>query len=235
MHNTYNSFGTSKRQPMFAPIGRGFDQWGNKQFLDQSIRIDSSTLGNMDYPYNDQEESIINNAACSAARIGVALGQERKGVKVVKHQATPLFTDGLAKGAVHQKCAEELTGVADDNIEDFPKLNLALLPEANETVQLLERFLKKNGILKNLKPSQIDNFQHKTHPLVLLNNTNKDKLVCDGCISCQQCSYFMHLTCSQLPGELEPYHPVSPGTRTLHKASGVLLFLPAMQSLQIRH
>ncbi|KAM3363290.1 hypothetical protein P3S68_018144 [Capsicum galapagoense] len=71
MHNTYNSFGTSKRQPMFAPVGRSFDQWGNKQFLDQSIGIDSFigeanqnlfALGNMDYPYNGQEESIINNA-----------------------------------------------------------------------------------------------------------------------------------------------------------------------------
>ncbi|CAN4079911.1 unnamed protein product [Withania somnifera] len=71
MHNSYNSLGTSKIQPTFAPIERGFDHWGNKQFLDQSIGIDSRTgeanqnlltLGDMDYPYNGQEESIINNA-----------------------------------------------------------------------------------------------------------------------------------------------------------------------------
>ncbi|XP_060193130.1 uncharacterized protein LOC132622542 [Lycium barbarum] len=71
MHSSYNSLGTSKRQPMFAPIERGFDQWGNEQVLDQSVGIDSLTgeanqnlfaLGNMDYPYNALEESIINNA-----------------------------------------------------------------------------------------------------------------------------------------------------------------------------
>ncbi|KAK4346753.1 hypothetical protein RND71_033092 [Anisodus tanguticus] len=71
MHSSYNSLGTSKRQTMFAPVERGFDHWGNEQFLDQSIGIDSLTgeanqnlfaLGNMNYPYNGQEESIINNA-----------------------------------------------------------------------------------------------------------------------------------------------------------------------------
>lgn len=71
MHGSYNPLGTSKRRPMCAPIERGFDHWNNKQFLDQSIGIDSLSgeanqnlfaLGNMDYPYNVQEESIINNA-----------------------------------------------------------------------------------------------------------------------------------------------------------------------------
>lgn len=71
MHSLYNSLGTSKRRPMCALIDQGFDQWGNKQFLDQSIGINSLSgeanqnlfaLGNMDYPYNVQEESIINNA-----------------------------------------------------------------------------------------------------------------------------------------------------------------------------
>ncbi|MCD7456395.1 hypothetical protein HAX54_031627 [Datura stramonium] len=86
MHQSYNSLGTSKRQPMFAPVELGFDHWGNKEFLDQSIGIDSLTseeflaqsigidsltsetnqnlheLGNMDYPYNAREDNIINNA-----------------------------------------------------------------------------------------------------------------------------------------------------------------------------
>uniref|UniRef100_M1D0G9 Chloroplast-targeted copper chaperone n=2 Tax=Solanum tuberosum TaxID=4113 RepID=M1D0G9_SOLTU len=71
MHSLYNSLGASKRRPMCAPTERGFDHWGNKQFLDQSIGNDSLSgeanrnlfaLGNMDYPYNVQEESIINNA-----------------------------------------------------------------------------------------------------------------------------------------------------------------------------
>ncbi|KAJ8567427.1 hypothetical protein K7X08_019635 [Anisodus acutangulus] len=30
MHNSYNSLGTSKRQPMFAPVERGFDHWSNE-------------------------------------------------------------------------------------------------------------------------------------------------------------------------------------------------------------
>ncbi|XP_047253785.1 uncharacterized protein LOC107844679 [Capsicum annuum] len=130
-----------------------------------------------------------------------------------------VYQCGPCRFFVHVKCDGKRRKVADDNIEAFPKLNLALLPEANETVQLVERFLKQNGILENLKPSQIDNFQHKVHPLVLSNNTNKDKLVCNGCIrpivdpcyySCQQCSYFLHVTCSQLPGDLELYHPEHP-------------------------
>ncbi|XP_049342609.1 uncharacterized protein LOC125806895 [Solanum verrucosum] len=126
---------------------------------------------------------------------------------------------GPCRYFVHVKCAGKKRMAADDNIEAFPKLNLALLPEANETVQLIVRFLNQNGILENLMPLQIDNFQHKMHSLVLSNNTNKDKLVCDGCVgpivdrryySCQQCSYFLHITCSQLPGDLELYHPFHP-------------------------
>ncbi|OIT19860.1 PREDICTED: uncharacterized protein LOC109220940 [Nicotiana attenuata] len=71
MHSSCNSLGTSNMQPMFAPTERGFDHWGNKEFLDRSISIDSLTgetnqnlyaLGNMDYPYFGQEENITNNA-----------------------------------------------------------------------------------------------------------------------------------------------------------------------------
>nr|XP_016457999.1 PREDICTED: probable serine/threonine-protein kinase clkA [Nicotiana tabacum] len=71
MHSSYNSLGTSKMKPMFAPTERGFDHWGNNEFLDRSIGIGSLTgetnqnlyaLGNMDYPYFSQEENITNNA-----------------------------------------------------------------------------------------------------------------------------------------------------------------------------
>ncbi|KAF3659641.1 hypothetical protein FXO37_13876 [Capsicum annuum] len=203
MHNTYNSFGTSKRQPMFAPIGQGFDQWGNKQFLDQSIGIDSSTLGNMDYPYNDQEESIINNAACSAARIGVDLGQERKGVKVVKHQATPLFTDGLAKGAVHQKCAEELTGCANldpkfNHIDhDHPlSLEFSLPQESNLTCD--------NVCSKKLLP---DYWLYQCVPcrfFVHVKCARKKKTACDKTLpgssyGCEACGFYLGNDCALSP------------------------------------
>ncbi|PHT37259.1 hypothetical protein CQW23_24959 [Capsicum baccatum] len=72
-----------------------------------------------------------------------------------------VYQCGPCRFFVHVKCAGKRRTAADDNIEAFPKLNLALLPEDNETVQLVERFLKQNGILENLRPSQIDNFQHK--------------------------------------------------------------------------
>ncbi|XP_049342615.1 uncharacterized protein LOC125806902 [Solanum verrucosum] len=113
---------------------------------------------------------------------------------------------------VHIKCADKKM-TTEESVEYYTKFNMVQLPVANAAVKLTSRFLKQNGLLTIPGPSQIVNF-HNDHHLLLLSSKIKadDELVCDGCIepivdeyyySCQQCSYFLHDTCSQLPNGLE--------------------------------
>ncbi|CAN4118529.1 unnamed protein product [Withania somnifera] len=112
---------------------------------------------------------------------------------------------------VHINCADKKS-TTEENVKPYSKFNMVQLPVANAAVKLTSRFLKQNGLLTIPRPEQIANFHNNEHLLLLSSSKTVDELVCDGCIepivdeyyySCQQCSYFLHDTCSQLPSGLE--------------------------------
>ncbi|CAK9145155.1 unnamed protein product [Ilex paraguariensis] len=131
----------------------------------------------------------------------------------------------------HVKCAtapsEQISLVTSENKPGEPLgiINLSLPPADGSTV-LMRDLVEQNIIEQTGGETKITHWSHEQHPLILFNVQNShemmdDIILCNCCVqaisipfySCEECNYFLHLYCANLPRELR--HPIIHPTHRL--------------------
>ncbi|KAM7530117.1 hypothetical protein LguiB_033527 [Lonicera macranthoides] len=123
---------------------------------------------------------------------------------------------------VHVKCATSKTMMRGANTEttaedDEIEPSVIKFPIVDESVNLLDELLKEANLGDTNRATILTHFSHD-HPLILFNNKDEMKndeiIICKGCLiaiistpfyGCDQCSFFLHGSCAEVPQELR--HP----------------------------
>ncbi|KAM7502594.1 hypothetical protein LguiB_001498 [Lonicera macranthoides] len=122
---------------------------------------------------------------------------------------------------VHVKCATSETMIRDATSETSAKDELEpsviKFPIVDESVNLLDELLKEANLGDTNRAAMLTHFSHD-HQLILFDNederNNDEIIICKGCLlpvistpfyGCDQCSFFLHKSCAEVPRELR--HP----------------------------
>ncbi|PSS15656.1 E3 ubiquitin-protein ligase MID2 [Actinidia chinensis var. chinensis] len=136
---------------------------------------------------------------------------------------------------VHTNCStkkkKRTTVIKDRDLDEAKSIHL---PMPNESISLIDKFVKKislEGDNKEKREEKLNHFSH-VHPLVLYNaqsdnhlcsgselstsNKQTNDKICNACVrpisspfySCSLCNFFLHKWCADLPNSIQsPSHP----------------------------
>ncbi|CAL5379766.1 unnamed protein product [Camellia sinensis] len=122
---------------------------------------------------------------------------------------------------IHVKCSTKtMERESAIEVENIDEANLIHLPMADDSISLIDLFLKQISMGDNKREAELNHFSHH-HPLILFdvqgdNNLCYENKICNACVrkisapfySCGLCDFFLHKWCAELPNELEhPCHP----------------------------
>ncbi|KAM7505378.1 hypothetical protein LguiB_004282 [Lonicera macranthoides] len=124
-----------------------------------------------------------------------------------------------------------------EQVEDSG-IDVIRFPVVDQSVILISHILKEMSVTKNETANQVLNHFSHDHPLILdvqgsdnescpgsklclMNDTRVDETICNACVKpifatplyrcANQCNFFLHTCCVELPMEIQhPYHPEHP-------------------------